>query len=59
MLTRQDKWLLGAYFMGVIKKNGCDILEIPHCRMFHDASGRSVTDFSEGRFYHNLTILKQ
>lgn len=59
MLTRQDKWLLGAYFVGVIKKNGCDILEIPHCWMFHDASGRSVTDFFEGRFYHNLTILKQ
>lgn len=59
MLTRQDKWLLGAYFVGVIKKNGCNILEIPHCWMFHDASDRSVTDFSEGRFYHNLTILKQ
>ena len=51
--------MLGAYFVGVIKKNGCDILEIPHCRMFHDVSGCSVTDFSEGRFYHNLTILKQ
>ncbi len=50
MLTRQDKWLLGAYFVGVIKKNGCDILEIPHCRMFHDASGRSVTDFSKAAF---------
>lgn len=59
MLTRQDKWLPGAYFVGVIKKNGCDILEIPHSWMFHDASGRSVTDFFEGRFYHNLTILKQ
>ncbi len=59
MLTRQDKWLLGAYFVGVIKKNGCDILKIPHSWMFHDASGRSVADFSEGRFYHNLTILKQ
>lgn len=59
MLTRQDKWLLGAYFVGVIKKNGCDILEIPHSWMFHDVSGRSVTDFFEGRFYHNLTILKQ
>lgn len=59
MLTRQDKWLLGAYFVGVIKKNGCDILEIPHCWMFHDASGCPVADFSEGRFYHNLTIQKQ
>lgn len=27
MLTRQDKWLLGAYFVGVAKKNGYDILE--------------------------------
>ncbi len=50
MLTRQDKWLLGAYFVGVIKKNGCDILEIPHCWMFHDASGRSVTDFPKAAF---------
>lgn len=50
MLTRQDKWLLGAYFVGVIKKNGCDILEIPHCRMFHDVSGCSVTDFSKAAF---------
>lgn len=60
MLTRQDKWLLGAYFVGVIKKKWMRYLGAPpHCRMFHDASGRSVTDFSEGRFYHNLTILKQ
>lgn len=34
MLTRQDKWLLGAYFVGVIKKNGCDILEIPTAGCF-------------------------
>lgn len=59
MLTRQDKWLLGAYFVGVIKKMDAISWSPPHCRMFHDASGRSVTDFSEGRFYHNLTILKQ
>lgn len=35
------------------------MLETPHCQMFHDASGYPVADFSEGRFYHNLTIQKQ
>lgn len=59
MLTRQDKWLLGAYFVGATKKKWIRHLGAPHFRMFHNASGRSVTDFSEGHFYHNLTILKQ
>lgn len=59
MLTRQDKWLLGAYFVGVIKKKWIRYLGDPHCQMFHDASGCPVADFSEDRFYHNLTIQKQ
>lgn len=59
MLTRQDKWLLGAYFVGVIKKKWMRYIGDPP---LPDVSRRirSLRDrFSEGRFYHNLTILKQ
>lgn len=35
------------------------MLETSYCRLFYDALGCPVADFSEGRFYHNLTIQKQ